>query len=108
MIVYATSGAGTNNMEGIDAMAGESIIENAHDISDEIIEQIEALINEPIGINNDKRIYSCAHHRYRDGFNGWEFDNYYTRICLSTFLRPCNSNCVFIICGWSVCNGWSH
>lgn len=45
MIVFATSGAGDNKIEGIDAMAGESNIENAGDISDEIIERIEALLN---------------------------------------------------------------
>lgn len=45
MIVYTTSGAGTNRIEGIDAMTGESILENASDVSDEIIEQIEILLN---------------------------------------------------------------
>ncbi|HBR53870.1 MAG TPA: hypothetical protein DEA82_06665, partial [Flavobacteriaceae bacterium] len=44
MIVYATSGAGNNKIEGIDAMAGESILENASDVSDEVIEKIESIL----------------------------------------------------------------
>jgi len=44
IIVLGTSGAGTNKIKGIDAMAGESIIENASDLSDEIIEKIEKLL----------------------------------------------------------------
>ena len=44
MIVYATSGAGTNKIEGIDAIVGESIIENASDVSDKIIDKIEILL----------------------------------------------------------------
>ena len=45
MIVFTSSGAGDNKIAGVDAMAGESIIENASDISDEIIEKIETLLN---------------------------------------------------------------
>ncbi|PKA84503.1 hypothetical protein ATE92_2695 [Ulvibacter sp. MAR_2010_11] len=44
MIVYATSGAGSNKIEGIDAMSGESIIEKASDVSDTIIEKIEYIL----------------------------------------------------------------
>lgn len=45
MIVYATSGAGNNKIEGIDAMAGESILENASDVSDAILSKMESMIN---------------------------------------------------------------
>ncbi len=45
IIVFTTSGSGTAKIEGLDTMAGESIIENASDISDKIIEKIETLIN---------------------------------------------------------------
>ena len=44
MIVMATSGAGTNKINGVDLLAGESILENASDSEDEIIERIEAQI----------------------------------------------------------------
>lgn len=44
IIVIATSGAGTNKVQGFDAMVGESILENASDISDEIIEKMQKLL----------------------------------------------------------------
>jgi hypothetical protein len=43
-IVLTTSGEGTNKPPGIDALSGESILENAGDYSDEIIERIYALL----------------------------------------------------------------
>lgn len=43
-IVFTTSGEGTNKMAEIDALTGESILENASDHSDEIIERINKLI----------------------------------------------------------------
>lgn len=48
MIVFTTSGAGNNKMEGIDAMAGESILENASDVSDAIIEKTEFILAEQV------------------------------------------------------------
>lgn len=44
IIVFTSSGAGTNKIEGVDALVGESIIENASDISDEIIGKIEIIL----------------------------------------------------------------
>lgn len=44
LIVLTTSGEGTNELKGIDALAGESILEDASDYTDEIIERIELLI----------------------------------------------------------------
>jgi len=44
LIVMATSGQGTNKIEGVDALSGESILENAGDYSDAIIERIEKII----------------------------------------------------------------
>ena len=44
-IVFATSGSGGNKIQSIDALAGESILESAGDISDEIIERLEILIH---------------------------------------------------------------
>ncbi|HLW31595.1 MAG TPA: hypothetical protein VKX40_04985 [Aequorivita sp.] len=43
-VVLATSGQGTNRIEGIDALSGESIIVNASDYSDEIIGRIAKII----------------------------------------------------------------
>jgi len=40
LIILATSGKGTNKIEGIDALSGESILENASDCSDEIIARL--------------------------------------------------------------------
>ena len=40
-IVMATSGQGSNKIEGIDALSGESILENTGDYADDIIERIE-------------------------------------------------------------------
>lgn len=40
LIVLTTSGKGTNKIEGIDALSGESIVENASDYSDEIIARL--------------------------------------------------------------------
>lgn len=44
IIVFATSGAGTNTIDGIDAMSGESIIENVDDASDRIKQRINLLL----------------------------------------------------------------
>lgn len=44
IIVFASSGAGNNKIEGVDAIAGESILENTGDYTDRIIEKIEKLI----------------------------------------------------------------
>jgi hypothetical protein len=44
IIVFATSGAGNNKMDGIDALAGESILENTSDVSEKIIEKIDKII----------------------------------------------------------------
>ena len=44
LIVLTTSGEGTNELKGIDTLAGESIIEDASDYADEIIERIEKLV----------------------------------------------------------------
>lgn len=44
LIVMATSGKGTNKIGGIDALSGESIIEDASDYSDEIIERINRIL----------------------------------------------------------------
>lgn len=44
MIVYSTSGAGDNKIEGIDALSGESILENVTVTSDNIIARIENLL----------------------------------------------------------------
>ncbi len=43
-IVLATSGKGTNKIEGIDALSGESIVENASDYSDEIIARLVKIL----------------------------------------------------------------
>lgn len=43
-IVLATSGQGTNKIEGIDALSGESIIEDASDYSDAIIGRITKIL----------------------------------------------------------------
>lgn len=43
-VVLETSGKGTNKIDGIDALSGESIIVNASDYSDEIIERIAKII----------------------------------------------------------------
>ena len=48
IIVFATSGEGNNKIEGIDAMAGESILENASDVSDVIIEKINKIIKKKL------------------------------------------------------------
>ncbi len=44
-IVLGTSGKGTNKIEGIDALAGESILENASDYSDEIITRLNKIFD---------------------------------------------------------------
>lgn len=44
LLVVATSGQGTHKIEGVDALAGESILENASDLSNTIIEKIEMLL----------------------------------------------------------------
>lgn len=44
LIVLATSGKGTNKIEGIDALSGESIVENASDYSDEIIARLVKIL----------------------------------------------------------------
>lgn len=44
LLILATSGQGTHKIDGVDALAGASIIENASDISDDIIEKIEKLL----------------------------------------------------------------
>jgi len=46
MIVFASSGAGTNKIEGIDALAGESIIENTNEVSGLIISRIGKQLNQ--------------------------------------------------------------
>lgn len=43
-IVLATSGQGINKIEGINALSGESIIEDASEYSDEIIERITKIL----------------------------------------------------------------
>lgn len=45
LIVFSTSGQGINKIEGIDALSGESILENASDYSDAIIEKVEKIIH---------------------------------------------------------------
>jgi hypothetical protein len=44
IIVLTSSGEGTNKIEGVDALTGESILENAGNYSDRIIERINELL----------------------------------------------------------------
>jgi hypothetical protein len=44
MVVLTTSGKGSFKMEGIDAIAGASIIENTKEFSDEIISRVDAIL----------------------------------------------------------------
>jgi hypothetical protein len=54
LIVMATSGKGTNKIGGIDALSGESIIEDASDYSDEIIERINKILKPNTILNQPK------------------------------------------------------
>lgn len=48
LIVLATSGQGTHKIAEVDALTGESILENAKDYSDKIIERIEKILQQKI------------------------------------------------------------
>jgi len=45
IIILTTSGSGDAKMKGIDALTGESIIENTQNYSEEIIKKLEPLLN---------------------------------------------------------------
>ena len=44
MVVLTTSGKGSYKMEGIDAIAGESILENTEEFSDNIIGRVDTIL----------------------------------------------------------------
>ncbi len=45
IVVLSTSGNGTNKIEGVDAITGESIMENTSDNTKKIINKIEPILN---------------------------------------------------------------